>query len=720
MEKLLSVLCLAGLIAGCSGGEAGSDLYQYPESPKSENVDVYYGEEVPDPYRWLEDDHSPQTAQWVKAQNELTFSYLKNIPFRDEIEDRLKTLYNYERLYAPVKHGSYYYFYKNDGLQNQNVLYRKKELDAAPEVFLDPNEFSEDGTTSLAGVYFSKDGSLCGYLISEGGADWRKAIIIEAETKQQIGDTLNNIKFSGLAWQGKEGFYYSSYEKPNSGSALSGKTHDHKLYFHKLRTPQREDALIFGEEENPRRYVSGYLTEDERFLVIAAAQNTSGNELYVKDLSKPGDFITIVGNAKKDHYVVTNNGDKLLVHTNYKAAKNRIVEVDLATPGQEHWKDVIPEGDHVLKVNTGGGKLFAEYLVDAKTAIKQYDITGKLEREVELPGIGKVSGFQAKEDEEKLYYTFTSFTTPATIFQYDIESGKSTLYEQPEVDFVPEDYVTKQVFYESKDGTKIPMFIIHKKGLELNGTNPTYLYGYGGFNISLQPNFSTSRIVWLENGGVYAQPSLRGGGEYGESWHKAGTKMQKQNVFDDFIAAAEFLIAQQYTSSKYLAIEGRSNGGLLVGATMTQRPELAKVAFPGVGVLDMLRYHTFTSGAGWASDYGSVEESEEMFRYLHKYSPVHNVKKGVSYPATMITTSDHDDRVVPAHSFKFAANLQEKHEGENPVMIRIEVNAGHGAGTPIAKIIEQEADKHAFAWYNMGINPQLAESGDNDKIAERP
>lgn len=563
----------------------------------------------------------------------------------------------------------------------------------------------------MMGTSFSKDGSLFGFLISEGGSDWRKAIVLNAQNKEMVGDTLKDIKFSGLSWKGNEGFFYSSYDKPEAGSELSAKTQYHKLYYHKLGTPQSEDKLIFGGEKQPRRYIFAYLTEDQRFLVITAAQSTSGNQLYIKDLNDPrGEIVPITESYDNDHSILASEGSRLLIQTNLDAPNNRIVEVDAANPVPENWKDVIPENDNVLNAGTAGGKIFANYMVDAQTQIKQFDMQGKLEREVELPGIGTAGGFGGEEEDTELYYSFTSFTYPTTIFKYDIASGKSELYIKPEIDFNPEDYETKQVFYESKDGTKVPMFIVHKKGLEMNGKNATYLYAYGGFNISLRPSFSTSRIVWLENGGIYAQPNIRGGGEYGEKWHKAGTKMQKQNVFDDFIAAGEYLINEKYTSSDYMAIAGGSNGGLLVGATMTQRPDLAKVAFPAVGVMDMLRYHKFTAGAGWASDYGTSEDSKEMFDYLHKYSPVHALKPGTAYPATMVTTADHDDRVVPAHSFKFAATLQENHKGNNPVLIRIETDAGHGAGTPTSKVIEQTADRYAFAWFNMGVIPELAKT----------
>jgi len=685
------------------------ETLNYPQTATVDTVDTYFGQEVPDPYRWLEDDRSEETASWVKAQNDVTFAYLENIPFKDKIKKRLEKLFDYERLYAPFQRGDYYYFYKNDGLQNQNVLYRKKSLDDEPEVFIDPNKFKEDGTISLAGTSFSDDGSLFGYLISEGGSDWRKAIVMNTENKEIVGDTLYDIKFSGISWNGNEGFYYSSYDKPKEGSALSGKTQYHKLYYHKLGTSQSQDELIFGGAEQPRRYIGGYITEDNRYLVISAAESTSGNELYIKDLTQEdGEIIPVIEGFDNDHYVLANEGSKLLIHTNLDAPNNRIISVDASNPTSDNWETFLEETENVLNANTGGGKIFANYLVDAKTEIKQYNMSGELERDIELPGIGAAWGFGGREEDETIYYTFTSFTYPSSTFAYDVSSGESELYEQPDVDFNPEDYETKQVFFESKDGTKVPMFIVHKKGLELNGKNPTYLYSYGGFNISLRPSFSTSRIVWLENGGVYAQPNIRGGGEYGEKWHKAGTKMQKQNVFDDFIAAGEYLIDNKYTSSDQLAIAGGSNGGLLVGATMTQRPDLAAVAFPAVGVLDMLRYHKFTAGAGWASDYGTSEEPEEMFQYLLDYSPLHNLKEGVEYPATMVTTADHDDRVVPAHSFKFAATLQERHQGDNPVLIRIETDAGHGAGTPISKTIEQQADRYAFAWYNMGIIPPIA------------
>jgi prolyl oligopeptidase len=708
--KLISLLTLglpAAMLISCNSQKEAALTSVYPMTKKVDTVDTYHGVAVNDPYRWLENDTTKETAAWVTAQNDVTFSYLKNITYRDRVLKRLEEIYNYERLSAPFKEGDYYYFYKNDGLQNHSVLYRKKGIDGTPEVFLDPNGFSKDGTTGLAGVSFTKDGSLATYMISEGGSDWRKAIVIKTADKAVIEDSLRDIKFSGIAWKGNEGFYYSSYDKPK-GSELSAKTQHHKLFYHKLGTPQSQDQMIFGGEKTPRRYIGAYLTDDERFLVVTASTSTTGNELYIQDLKNPkGKLVALVDNFDNNHFVMANEGTRLLIHTNLNAPNNRIVVTDFAKPTPDTWKDLVPETTSVMNAGSAGNKIFANYMVDVKTQIKQFDLNGKLEREITLPGIGTANGFGGKPEDKEVYYSFTSFTYPTTIFRYDIASGKSELYEKPKVDFNPEDYETRQVFYESKDGTKIPMFIVHKKGIELNGKNPTWLYAYGGFNVSLTPGFATSRVVWLENGGIYAQPNLRGGGEYGEKWHMAGTKLNKQNVFDDFIAAGEYLIKEKYTSSEYLAISGGSNGGLLVGATMAQRPELAKVAFPAVGVMDMLRYHKFTAGAGWAYDYGTADDSKEMFEYLKKYSPVHALKPGTKYPATLVTTADHDDRVVPAHSFKFAATLQENHQGDNPVLIRIETKSGHGSSN-LKKALEITADQYAFAWYNMGIVPSLA------------
>jgi prolyl oligopeptidase len=676
----------------------------YPETKKESVKDTYFGTIVEDPYRWLEDDQSAETKDWVKRQNETTQSYLAQIPFKTAIKERLTRLMNYEKYSQPVREGLYIYFFKNSGLQNQSVFYRQKG-EQEPEVFLDPNTFSKDATTSLAGISFSKDGSLVAYQLSTGGSDWTNAVVLNAEDKTVIGDTLVNIKFSGITWQGNAGFYYSSYDLPKEGSQLSGLTQHHKLYYHKLGTTQKDDQLVFGGDKTPRRYISAGLTEDERFLMINASNSTSGTELYIKDLSKPGSaIIPVVDNFDSDNYILDNVGSKLYIYTNLHAPNGKIVTADAAQPQPSHWKDLIRETENVLSPSTGGGKIFANYLKDAVSIVYQYDMDGKKEREIQLPGLGTANGFSSKKTEGEIFYTFTSYVYPSTIFKFETLSGKSAIYKKPAVDFDPSKYESKQVFYPSKDGTKIPMIITYKKGIQLNGKNPTVLYGYGGFNVSLTPAFSTSILVLLEQGGIYAVPNLRGGGEYGEKWHLAGTKLQKQNVFDDFISAAEYLISSKYTSKDYLAISGGSNGGLLVGATMAQRPELFKVALPAVGVMDMLRYHKFTAGAGWGSDYGTADESAEMFNYLHKYSPVHALKAGMSYPATLITTADHDDRVVPAHSFKFAATLQQNQAGTAPVLIRIETNAGHGAGKPTDKAIEEVADKWAFMLYQMGIN----------------
>jgi prolyl oligopeptidase len=677
----------------------------YPQTKTDKTVDTYFGVDVKDPYRWLEDDRSEETAAWVKAQNKVTFGYLEKIPFREELKQRLSNLWNYEKVGPPFKEGDYTYFYKNDGLQNQYVLYRYKTGEDAntAEIFLDPNTFKEDGTISLGETSFSKDGSQLAYSISEGGSDWRKVLVMKTETKQLVGDTLKDIKFSGLSWKGEDGFYYSSYDKPK-GSELSAKTDQHKVYYHKMGTSQSEDKIIFGATpEEKHRYIGASVTEDDNYLIIRASTSTSGNKLFIKDLTKPdAKFVTILDNTETDTGILENVGSKLYIVTNMNAPNRKVVTVDAKNPTPDNWKDFIPETENVLSPSTGGGNIFANYMVDAVSKVMQYNYEGNLIREIKLPGVGSAGGFGTKKEETELYYSFTNYVTPGSIYKYDIAGGNSELFIKPEIDFNPENYESQQVFYTSKDGTKIPMIITHKKGLKMDGKNPTILYGYGGFNISLTPSFSIANAVWMEQGGIYAVPNLRGGGEYGKKWHDAGTQQKKQNVFDDFIAAAEYLIKNNYTSSNYLAIRGGSNGGLLVGATMTQRPDLMKVALPAVGVLDMLRYHTFTAGAGWAYDYGTAEDSKEMFEYLKGYSPLHNVKEGVEYPATLITTGDHDDRVVPAHSFKFAAELQSKQTGNNPVLIRIETDAGHGAGTPVSKTIEQFADIFGFTLFNMG------------------
>lgn len=717
MKKLLFPVMAAGaLLVACDNTNSSTSkqdiAVKYPETTKKPVVDTYFETKVTDNYRWLEDDRSPETEAWVKAENAVTFDYLKKIPYREQLKERLSALWNYEKVGTPFIEGDYTYYYKNDGLQNQYVIYRK-DKEGKEEIFLDPNGFSKDGTTSLGSVSFTKDGKTVAYSISEGGSDWRKVIIMDAETKEIKEDTLVDVKFSGISWKGNEGFFYSSYDKPK-GSELSAKTDQHKLYFHKLGTPQSEDKLIFGATpEEKHRYVGGYLTEDDRYLLISASTSTSGNKLFIKDLNNPkAKLVSIVDNFDSDTYVIDNRGSKLYLVTNLNAPNKKVVTVDAANPTPDQWVDFIAETENVLSPSTGAGYFFAEYMVDAVSKVMQYDFDGTLIREVKLPGVGSAGGFGGKTTAKELYFSFTNYNTPSSSYKFDPKTGDYQVYWTPNISFNSDDYESKQVFYTSKDGTKVPMIITYKKGIELNGKNPTILYGYGGFNVSLTPSFSIGNAVWMEQGGVYAVPNLRGGGEYGKKWHDAGTQMKKQNVFDDFIAAAEYLIAEKYTSSDFLAIRGGSNGGLLVGATMTQRPELMKVALPAVGVLDMLRYHTFTAGAGWAYDYGTSEQSKEMFEYLKAYSPVHNVKDGVAYPATLVTTGDHDDRVVPAHSFKFAAELQAHQKGNNPVLIRIETNAGHGAGTPVVKTIEQYADIFGFTLYNMGFkalpNPSTA------------
>ena len=706
-RKIVLSLFTIALITSCkteTKNETETMKITYPETSKGEVVDTYFDTKVNDPYRWLEDDRSPETENWVSEQNKVTYAHLDEIPYRKTLNNRLSKLWNYEKIGAPFKKGAHEYYYKNDGLQNQYVIYRKK-ADGNDEVFLDPNTFSEGGTTSLGNVSFSKDGKTVAYSISEGGSDWRKVIVMDAETKEIKEDTLIDVKFSGLSWKGNDGFYYSSYDKPK-GSELSAKTDQHKLYYHKLGTKQPEDQLIFGgTDEQKRRYVGGTVTEDNKYLLISGAVSTSGNDLFIKDLSVANaPLIHMVKGFESDAYVIENEGDKLFLVTNLNAPNQKIVTVNAKKPTVENWVDFIPETENVLSPSTGSGYFFAEYMKDAVSQIKQYDYNGKLVREVKLPGIGSVSGFSGKKEATDLYFSFTNYTNPSTIYKFNPKEGASEVYSKPEIDFNSDNYISKQVFYTSKDGTKVPMIITHKKGIELNGKNPTILYGYGGFNISLTPSFKIANTIWLEQGGIYAVPNLRGGGEYGKKWHDAGTQMKKQNVFDDFIAAAEYLQKEKYTSPDYMAILGRSNGGLLVGATMTQRPDLMKVALPGVGVLDMLRYHTFTAGAGWAYDYGTSEQSKKMFDYLKGYSPVHTVKAGTKYPATMVHTADHDDRVVPAHSFKFIAELQEKQAGDLPVLIRIETNAGHGAGKPVAMQISEYVDLFAFTLYNMGYD----------------
>ncbi|MCE3220662.1 S9 family peptidase [Vibrio diabolicus] len=672
----------------------------YPKTRKDSVVETYFGHDIADPYRWLENDRSEETAQWVSGQNSVTFDFLGQVPYRQQIRDLVANSQNYEKYSQPFVRGDYTYFYKNDGLQNQSVLYRRKGEGEA-EVFLDPNTFSEEGTTSLGEVSFSKDYRLVAYSISEGGSDWRKIFVIDAETKEQLEPEIVDAKFTSISWLGSKGFYYSSYDKPQ-GSELSARTEHHKLYYHELGTPQSEDKVIFGElDTQVHRYVSGTTTTDDRFLIISGAESTSGNRLFYIDLqSESQAIVTLRDTTQGDTYLIDSQDETLLLYTNLDAPNGKVVSYNTRTA---QWMDVIAEQEQPLEISKGGGYLFATYMVDVLSKVQQFNYQGEWIRDVELPGEGTAYGLAGKLEEITLYYTFTNYVTPPTIFSFDVESGESTLFQESKAPFDRNEYESKQVFYTSKDGTQVPMIISYKKGIALDGSAPTMLYGYGGFNISLTPMFSGNVANWLELGGIYAVANMRGGGEYGKAWHNAGTQQQKQNVFDDFIAAAEYLIENDYTSSERLAIRGGSNGGLLVGACMTQRPELFKVALPAVGVLDMLRYHTFTSGEGWKYDYGTSEQSEAMFQYLLGYSPVHNVKEGVQYPATLVTTADHDDRVVPAHSYKFIAELQDKQQGANPVLIRIDVNAGHDAGMPLSKQIDLTTDVYAFTLHNMGI-----------------
>jgi prolyl oligopeptidase len=712
MQRFLSAVAGIIIFAACNNNsnQPSHTTYKpiavkYPPAQKDSSVkDDYFGTTVPDPYRWLENDTSAETAAWVKAENEVTQSYLSQIPFRDAIRKRYEILYNYEKYSAPFRQGNHIYYYKNTGLQNQSVVYREAGANSTPEVFLDPNTFSKDGTTSLAGTSFSKDGSMMAYNISEGGSDWQKLVVMDAVSKKLTGDTLE-LKFSGASWKGNDGFYYSNYQKLKEGNVLSAKNENHKLYYHKLGTPQSEDKLVYGNDAAPVRYMWAALSEDEKWLYIATANETYGNSLYVQDLSKPGSpVIPIITDTKNSHNIVDVDDNYFYIQTDKDAPTSKLVMAPVTSPGPASWKTLVEAKPEVLNVSAAGGSLFCSYLKDAVNKVYQYDHSGKQLREVALPGLGTAYGFSGKKEEKETYYVFTSYINPPTIFKMDIASGKTETYKESKVQFKPGDFESKQVFYNSKDGTKIPMIITYKKGMELNGKNPCLLYGYGGFSVSVTPRFSNSDIILLENGGILAVPNIRGGGEYGEDWHNQGVKQKKQNVFDDFIAAAQFLVDNKYTTREMLAIEGGSNGGLLVGACITQKPDMCKVAFPAVGVLDMLRYHKFTAGAGWAYDYGTAEDSKEMFDYLYHYSPLHNIKPA-AYPATMVTTADHDDRVVPAHSFKFAATLQEKHTGENPVLIRIETKAGHGAGRSTQQVLDSETDKWSFMFYNMGIKP---------------
>ena len=704
MKKMVLMFVLLSVVLALAACQKEAAKLTYPVTKKVDQVDDYFGTKVADPYRWLEDDNAEEVKAWVQAQNAVTFGYLDTIPFRPKIKDRLTEIFNYPRYSSPFRAGEYYFFYKNDGLQNQDVCYIQKGLDGTPEVFLDPNLLSADGTVRAFLIGASNDDRYIAVLRGEAGSDWTELRVMEVATKRELPDRVQWVKFSGAAWKG-DGFYYSGYDKPAPGEELKGKNEYMKVFYHKLGDPQEKDSIVYEDKSHPLRTYGAGVTEDEKFLFFTISEGTSGNELYCKDLTKKdATFSLLVKGFAYDSAPVEVVDGKVLIYTNEDAPNFRVVLVDPKNPVKETWRTVIAEKPAVLSSAVmAGGYLFTNYLKDANTKIFQHKLDGTIIREIGLPALGSAWGFGGKRDEKVLFYTFTSFTYPWTIYKLDPATGASEVFRKSEVKFDPADYETKQVFYASKDGTKVPMFIVHKKGLKLDGKSPTFLTAYGGFNFSLTPVFSEQNIILLENDGVYAQPNLRGGGEYGEVWHKAGMLEKKQNVFDDFIAAAEYLIKEKYTSKDRLAIAGGSNGGLLIGAVMTQRPELFRVAFPAVGVMDMLRYHKFTIGWAWAVEYGSSDNAKD-FPYLYAYSPLHNFKDGACYPATMVTTADHDDRVVPAHSFKFAATLQEKQACATPVVIRIETRSGHGSSN-LSKAIEDLTDQWSFMFFNMGVKP---------------
>ncbi len=697
--RRISILLMAMTISASMNAQK----ITYPKTMKDGTVDDYFGVKVADPYRWLENDTSAETAAWVEAENKVTSAYLNKIPQRVKLKERLKAAANYEKISAPSEHKGKWYFSKNDGLQNQSVIYVMDELGGTPRVFLDPNKLSSDGTVALKGVYFSNNGKYAAYAISRSGSDWQEFFVLDAKTGELLPDHIEWAKFSGAAWQG-DGFYYSAYDAPTQGKEFSNVNEAQKIYYHKMGTPQSEDVLFYQNPVFPKQFYSVSVNREETVMFLYESGAGAGNNLYVRDLRIPNSqFIQMTSDMDYQYSPIDVIGNKIYLHTNYGAPKNRIMVAEVSRPGLNDWKELVPEQENVLEdVTMVNGKMVLTYSMDASNHAFVYNLDGKQLHEITLPSVGSV-GFSGRKELKECFYTFTSFTVPGTIYQYDIDKNESTLYKAPKVNFNLDAYESHQLFFTSKDGTRIPMFLTYKKGLKRNGKNPVYLYGYGGFNISMSPSFSSSRIPFLENGGIYVVVNLRGGSEYGEEWHLAGTKMQKQNVFDDFIAAAEYLIAEKYTSKEKIAIVGGSNGGLLVGACMTQRPDLFRVAIPQVGVMDMLRYHRFTIGWNWASDYGTSEDSKEMFEYLRAYSPLHNLKPGTSYPATLVTTADHDDRVVPAHSFKFAATLQECHVGDNPVLIRIDTKAGHGGGKPISKVIEEQADIYGFIMYHLGM-----------------
>ena len=702
MKKLLIYLVPAMFFIACTN----EPKMEYPITKKEIVKDVYFETEVEDPYRWLEDDNSEETGQWVKAQNKVTFNYLNQLPGREKINARLTELWNYPKSTTPFKKAGKYFFFKNDGLQNQNVLFIADNLEAEPEILLDPNTLSEDGTVALSGIEISPDGKYLIYQIAKSGSDWNEVFVMDIESRENLPDHIEWLKFSGVSWY-NDGFFYGAYDAPSEGDELKQSNENHKMMFHKLGTTQAEDKLIYKEPEHPKRLFGLGVTEDERFMALYKMEASNGQAVSVKDLTKKdAEFIPLMESFDYSFTIVENIDENIYVLTNYQAPKYRLIKIDMDEPAEENWEVIIPEKENVLgSASFIGGKIVADYMKDAHSVVEVYNYDGSFDYEIELPGIGSIGSFSGKKEEAEAFYSYTSFNTPGEIYRYNFDTKETELYFRPNVKFNPDEYEVNQQFYESKDGTKVPMFIFHKKGIKLNGKNPVLLYAYGGFNISLTPTFSVTRLNFVENGGVFALANLRGGGEYGEEWHKAGTKLQKQNVFDDFIAAAEYLISEKYTNPSKLAIMGGSNGGLLVGAVTNQRPELFKVAIPAVGVMDMLRYHKFTIGWAWAGDYGTSEDSKEMFEYLYNYSPYHTITEGGKYPAVLATTADHDDRVVPAHTFKYMARLQEYNAGKLPVLVRIETKAGHGGGKPTEKIIEEYTDLWAFTFYHLGMKP---------------
>ncbi len=706
----MTLLILCSLLLAACALLAQDSAFHYPQARKSDHVDDYHGVKVADPYRWLEDSDTPETRTWIDAENKLTFSYLDSVPQRAAIKARLTKLWNFERYSAPAKHGSRYFYSKNNGLQNQSVLYWIDSIAGEPHMLLDPNTFSTDGTVALSGIDFTDDGKLLAYGISASGSDWQEWHVRDIDSGKDLPDVLKWVKFSGATWtRDNKGIFYSRYDEPTKSTMMQAANYNQKLYYHRLGTPQADDILIYERPDNKELGFGGSVTDDGRFLIVHVWQGSAPkNRIYYVDLKKDmKNVVRLIDEADAGYNFIDNDGPVFWFNTDLEAPRGRVIAIDIRHPERKNWKTVIPEAKDALQgAGVVGERFIASYLKDAKTEVRVFDLTGKFLRNVDFPGIGTAGGFGGKRTDTETFYSFASFTTPTTIYHYDVPSGKSTIFRQPKVDFNSSEYETKQVFYKSKDGTQIPMFLTYKKGLKLDGTNSTYLYGYGGFNSPEVPGFSVANLVWMEMGGIYAQASLRGGSEYGENWHLAGTKLQKQNVFDDFIAGAEYLIANKYTSTPHLAIGGRSNGGLLVGACVTQRPDLYGATLPGVGVMDMLRFHKFTIGWGWTSDYGSSDDSEQ-FKAIYKYSPLHNLKPGTRYPPTFITTADHDDRVVPAHSFKFAATMQADQAGPAPVLIRIETKAGHGAGKPVTKTIDEVTDNWSFLVKALGMSPKL-------------